>query len=121
MCGAVTYTAAGELRDVWNCHCHRCRQWSGHHVAATRANLDDVSIVGEVRWFSPGPGAEYGFCPHCGSSLFWRAESRPQYLTICAGTLQQPTGLSTTAAWWTAEHGDYHVPTEGLETHDYDG
>jgi hypothetical protein len=31
MCGAVDFTVEGELRDVVNCHCHRCRRWSGHY------------------------------------------------------------------------------------------
>ena len=122
MCGGVTYTVAGELRDVWNCHCHRCRRFTGHHMAATRAAATDVVTVGDtLAWFSPDPTVAYGFCRQCGSSLFWRAESRPEVLNLCAGTLDQPTGLHTTAAWWIAEHGDYHPSVAGLIEHEYDG
>ena len=91
-------------------------------MAATRALTADVSITSDtVSWFSPDPGVEYGFCRRCGSSLFWRAESRPEFLNLCAGSLDQPTGLHTTTAWWVAEHADYHEPAAGLIDHEYDG
>jgi hypothetical protein len=125
MCGGVTFEVRGPLRDVWNCHCSRCRNWTGHHMAGTRANTDDVHIVGAVTWFRPDGqddvGAEYGFCGRCGSSMFWRGDSRPQYITICAGTLDLPTGLRTAAAWWVAEHADYHHRVTVDEEHPHDG
>src|SRR6201999_886641 len=89
LCGAVRFTIGGEPRDVVNCHCHRCRQWTGHHMAATSARATEVSIESSddtLSWFAV-PGAEYGFCARCGSSLFWRAESSPTWLSICAGVL----------------------------------
>ena len=42
LCGAIRYTVRGELADVSNCHCERCRQFTGHHMAATSAELDDI-------------------------------------------------------------------------------
>lgn len=122
LCGTVTYAVDGEVRDVWNCHCHRCRRFTGHHMAGTRADLSAVTIVGDtLTWYAPDGSAAYGFCSACGSSMFWRCVERPLYLTICAGTLDQPTGLKTTTAWWTAEHADYHTPTPHLIEHEYDG
>ena len=123
MCGDVTFTVDGELRDVINCHCHRCRQWSGHYWAATSAPTDHVSVVdaaGSLRWYSPADGVEYGFCGHCGSSLFWRLTDRPAVVSLSAGCLEQPTGLHTTTQIWMAEHGDYHPPLPGVIGHDHD-
>ena len=37
MCGAVTYAVEGELRPVTNCHCYRCRRFTGHYLAASAA------------------------------------------------------------------------------------
>ncbi len=121
-CGAITYTVDGALRDVWNCHCHRCRRITGHHMAGTRADAAAVSITGStLRWWEPDESCGYGFCSECGSTLFYRAADRPQYLVITAGTLDQPTGLRTVAAWWMAEHGDYFPHTPDLSEHEYDG
>ncbi len=122
MCGAVDFTVEGDLRDVVNCHCHRCRRWSGHYWAATGAAPDALTFAGDdgLTWYSPSDGVEYGFCRHCGSSLFWRVASRPELVSISAGCLDQPTGLHTTHQIWMAEHGDYHPPLPGLVDHEHD-
>jgi hypothetical protein len=80
-------------------------------MAATSAGVADVAIDDpstQLTWF-PVPGAEYGFCRTCGSSLFWRAEAWPDVLSICAGTLTPPTGLRTVQAWWVSQASDYFV------------
>ena len=56
LCGGVSFQVFGDLRDVFNCHCHRCRCFTGHHVAATAANAADLKIDdddGNLRWFYP--------------------------------------------------------------------
>ena len=112
LCGSIRYVVQGDLQDVINCHCERCRQFSGHHLAATSAGRDDVSIEDAdtlLRWFFPVPEASYGFCSRCGSSLFWQSTAEPGRLSICAGTLDPPTGLVTAQAWWVSQASDYHV------------
>lgn len=123
MCGAVKLKIDGPLRDVWNCHCYRCRQFTGHHMAATRAQRKDVTFTNDkgLRFYSPEPTVEYAFCADCGSSLFWRTTALPDEMSICAGCLDQPTGLRTTAAWWMREHADYHTPQASLTEYEYDG
>lgn len=106
----------GELRMVSDCHCDPCRRFTGHHMAATAADPSAVRFVSNapLRWFRSAPEVEYGFCSECGSSLFWRTSARPELLSICAGTIDQPTGLRTTVALFTDEHGDYHQ-REGVD------
>ena len=110
LCGAITFLVTGPLRDVLNCHCHRCRRFTGHHMAATNGRVDDVEIADPealLRWYEVARAA-YGFCGRCGSSLFWRGAATPDRISISAGTLDPPTGLQTIAAWWTSEASDYH-------------
>jgi hypothetical protein len=47
-CGGVSYTVVGPLRSVWNCHCHRCRRFTGHHMAATAAAPDRVRFTSDT-------------------------------------------------------------------------
>lgn len=80
-------------------------------MAATNARADDVAITDPdayLRWYDPVPEAAYGFCGRCGSALFWRSSRAPDRISICAGTLEPPTGLRTVEAWWTSEASDYH-------------
>ncbi len=107
LCGAVRYVVAGPLRDVVACHCGQCRRTSGHHVAATSALREQVSINGEVRWYASSPGARRGFCPICGSNLFWEAADGGR-LAISAGTLDAPTGLRLRGHIFVADKGDYY-------------
>lgn len=120
LCGEVSFVVRGELRNVVNCHCERCRRFTGHHMAATAAAPDLVDITGEVRWFSPVPGVHYGFCAECGSSMFWRADAHPDSLSICAGTFEPPTHLQTTKALWLHDRSDYFEPDRNIESLEFE-
>nr|WP_268951187.1 GFA family protein [Phycicoccus flavus] len=101
-----------------NCHCERCRRVTGHFMAAGQVR-DDALVVtdpGAVAWWEAAPGVRYGFCPICGSTLFWRAGARG-LTSIAAGTLDPPTGLTTTTAWYVADASDYHRLDPGLVQH----
>jgi len=78
-------------------------------MAATSAAVDDLELVdpgGELSWFAVD-GAAYGSCRRCGSSLFWRADEEPDRWSICAGTLDPLTHLTTVEAWWVSQASDY--------------
>ena len=66
-----------------------------------RARIDDPA--GALRWYASSPGAERGFCTHCGSSLFFRSEHWPGELHIALANLEgeadsAPTEPATSAA-----------------------
>lgn len=110
LCGAVTYRVTGPLRPVIACHCQQCRKTTGHHVAATSANRDHIQIDGELQWYISSDTARRGFCPICGSNLFW--DGPGQNLSIFAGTLDQPTGLALAGHIYCADKGDYYDITD---------
>lgn len=112
LCGAVTYTATGPLRPVIGCHCTQCRKLTGHHVAATSAPRDQIEITGDLRWFQSSDRARRGFCPTCGSQLFW--DGPGDNLAMMAGTLDSPTGLRLEGHIFTDDKGDYYSVSDGL-------
>lgn len=79
-------------------------------MAAT--GCDEAALVLEsnssLSWYEPAAGVFYGFCGSCGSTLFWRADDIPEWVSIAAGSLDPPTGLTTESAWWTSTASDYH-------------
>lgn len=106
LCGAVHYSVSGDLRPVIACHCTQCRKTSGHHVAATSARRDCIEITGEVAWFASSDTARRGFCPTCGSNLFW--DGSGENLSIFAGTINGTTGLTIKGHIYCADKGDYY-------------
>ncbi|SMX31477.1 GFA family protein [Actibacterium lipolyticum] len=111
LCGAVRYQVTGPMRPVIACHCVQCRKSSGHHVAATSAPRDDVMIEGEVTWYASSDEARRGFCGTCGSQLFWDGPGKN--LSIFAGTLDNPTGLTLAGHIFCADKGDYYDIADG--------
>ena len=115
LCGAITYEIHGPLRNVIACHCTQCRKQTGHFMAATSADRNDLKLAGagHLRWYRSSAQAERGFCSNCGSILFWRAEGRAD-ISITAGTIDGPTGLITEGHIFCAVKGDYYaIPAEG--------
>ncbi len=126
LCGAVRYRIDGPLADVLNCHCERCRRTSGHHVAAARAQVEDVTVDdrrGSLTWYRPedDPSTAYVFCNLCGSSLFWQTDTRANEWSMHAGCLDDTTGLTTTANWFAHEAGSYFRLDPDLECFDGNG
>lgn len=117
-CGGVRYIVEGALRPVFYCHCEDCRRITGHHMAATSAAADDVRFESEetLTWYSAQPLVSYGFCGRCGSTLFWKSDDKPGRLSICAGTLDQPTGLTTEGVLFGDEVADYIAERPDVET-----
>jgi hypothetical protein len=126
LCGAVRYEVNGPLRDVLICHCEECRRWNGHASASTAVRKDELVLLESrgLRWIdSPrsDAGARRGFCGECGSSLFWDPPRR-ETISICAGTLDDASGLRVVSHWFVSQVGDYYeVPDDGLPHHQRSG
>ena len=110
LCGAVRFEATGALRDVVVCHCAMCRKAHGHIGAYTAASRDSLRFVESrgLKWYRSSAKAQRGFCSECGSTLFWDGTER-DVISIAAGTLDAPTGLSTTLQIHTKSAGDYYA------------
>jgi hypothetical protein len=117
LCGAVAYTADPPLRPVIVCHCTQCRKTSGHVWAATSVPLDRFHLTcsGGLRWFRSSPQAERGFCGICGASLFWKPTGEDR-ISIAAGSLDGPTGLSVEPDWFLEDAGDYYTMPQPAES-----
>lgn len=111
LCGTVTFRGRWGGDALRACHCGQCRRWSGHVWAA--AETVDLAIDGPVTWFRSSDRAERGFCPRCGSSLFWRGQGRGG-IEVAPGAVDSPTGLRLEGHIFVADKGDYYDITDGL-------
>jgi hypothetical protein len=111
LCGVVRY----EIEPggpTYNCHCSRCRKWSGSAFASSmRAPLGSLTVVaGEeaLTRYESSPGVLRCFCRHCGSSLFTERRDRGVAHIRLGGTDADPgvrpqfhAFVSSMAPWWT--------------------
>jgi hypothetical protein len=123
LCGAIRFELSPPIRDVVVCHCRQCAQWTGHVVAATAVRLENFKLsagVDVLRWYKATAHAERGFCSRCGSSLFWRPRDGSR-LSVLAGTLDPPTGLSVTAHIFVSDKSDYYQISDTAPQFDQGG
>jgi len=119
LCGAVRFEVNGALRPVMYCHCEQCRKTSGHYVAATACELDDLSFTNDagLEWYQSSPEAQRGFCKVCGSSLFWKPKNK-KTISVMAGSLSRPTGLIASSHIYMHMASDYYEVSDGLPQYD---
>lgn len=113
LCGSVRFRTPDTVKGVSVCHCGQCRKQSGHTWSSAYAREADITIEGEVRWFEASETARRGFCPVCGSFLFWRHNDEDT-LSFSLGAIDGPTGLTLQKHIFTKDKGDYYEITDGV-------
>ncbi|MBI1173026.1 GFA family protein [bacterium] len=97
---------------VTACHCTQCRKLSGHFAASF--DVDEALLHwldrSVAEFVTPG-GGERGFCPTCGSSLYFRKDG---VFSVEAGCIDNPTGGQLSRHIFAADKGDYYALTDGL-------
>ncbi len=102
-CGAIRFEVPGRRMNIGNCHCRMCQRSVGApfvtwaSVRAERLRL----IQGEPRWWRSSVAAERGFCPACGSSLFFRAAGGGATVDIVVCAFDYPEELRPAYQIWT--------------------
>lgn len=76
-------------------------------MAAAQVALDQIEISGEVKWYHVNKRSRHGFCPNCGSQLFWRNEEN-QYMSVTGGSLDDSSGLGDRGHIFVCEKGGYY-------------
>ena len=117
LCGDIGFTVDAPLQGASACHCGQCRKMSGHLWASAYAPRDSITITGPVAWFEATPNAKRGFCPRCGSFLFWTAHDETT-MSVALGALDEPTGLKIEKHIFVADKGDYYDIADGLPQRD---
>lgn len=84
-------------------------------MAASQVALEDIEIKGEPKWYFVNTRSRHGFCPNCGSQMFWRNEENP-YLSITGGSMDDSSDLPNKGHIFVAEKGDYYeLPSDEVQ------
>jgi hypothetical protein len=105
-CGAVRYECDGEPTALYVCHCTECRHQSASAFGMSLAMPPGTMRVTKgapkfwTRLANSGRRVRCAFCPDCGSRL-WHEPEAGDYLTIKAGSLDEPADISQAIHIWT--------------------
>jgi hypothetical protein len=119
LCGKVQFEIQGELRDIVNCHCSKCRKFHGNYGAYTSVKVENLKITGQksLKWYESSKdetaNVHRGFCTECGSSLFWHPKDQSN-IAIAAGSLDSPTHLKTIGHIWCSQIADFYKIEDDL-------
>ena len=91
MCGAVTWSYSGKVTRNLVCHCADCQRATSSPVTAFLGlRLDQVNWTGDIKHYESSPNTFRGFCPSCGTRLYFRSDRWPSELHVHAATLTDP-------------------------------
>ncbi|MEM6909179.1 MAG: GFA family protein [Pseudomonadota bacterium] len=107
LCGAVTITIEGALKDVDVCHCKMCARWGGAMYAGIEC--EDFSLTGEdaISVYKSSDWAERAFCSKCGSNLWYRFLPTGN-CTFTAGLFDLPSGMGIKHQIFVDEKPDWY-------------
>jgi hypothetical protein len=108
MCKAVTWTYSGEPIRNLVCYCTDCqRATSSPMTAFLGMNTEQLLWNGEIRHFESSSGTYRGFCPSCGTRLYFRSGRWPKETHVHAATLTNPGEYRPDAQVFTRSRPDW--------------
>ncbi len=118
LCGSVTYTATGEQKRFYHCHCQRCRKASGTGHASNLfidGELIFNSGASRVKTFKLPDATRFAntFCTECGSRVpVFIADM--QVVFIPAGSLDDEPTLQPQARIFSSSKAKWSCASGGL-------
>ncbi|MFZ5661616.1 MAG: GFA family protein [Pseudomonadota bacterium] len=106
LCGSITVHAPTET-EINVCHCTMCRRWSGGPLLSVHcgSNLAFSGTQTPVAYRS-SEWAERGFCPTCGTHLFYHLLPTDEY-ALPVGLFRDP-GFELTSQIFIDEKPGYY-------------
>ena len=96
-CGAIRYEIFGEPLAMNDCQCRDCQHKSGtgHGSYLTFPDRNEVKLTGKATHWNivadNGNVKTRAFCPTCGSPVYLTFAATPQFFTVHAGSLDDPS------------------------------
>ncbi len=119
LCGAVKWSSPGPVTRSLVCHCKDCQRATSSPFTAT-VGLDPAEVAwhGEVTHFESSPGTFRGFCPKCGTRLYFRSDKWPDEIHIHAATLRDGIAYTPTAQVVMRSRADWLDLLDDISAHD---
>ena len=116
-CGAVRYRALGAPLMTAICHCTMCRRAHAAPAVAWAMFTEEQVRIGEARVYPSSAEGRRGFCPHCGTQIFFRADYIPGLVDLAIGSMDKPEALPPQLHYWHSKHLAWVEFADGLPRH----
>lgn len=94
LCGGIRYEIHGEIGEIIQCHCQRCRKASGTaYTTNAPVKVSEFKIIqGEhlLKKFQSSATIQRCFCGECSSAIMSIRTETPDYYRLRIGTLDTP-------------------------------
>lgn len=98
-CGALRYHVAAGPAFASICHCRMCQRATGGPFAALlKVAAARLRWAGEPGVFASSSLAERGFCPACGTPLFYRQKGS-DWIELTSGSLPPGVAFTPVRQW----------------------
>lgn len=119
-CGQLHVEIEGEPVRVSVCHCLACQRRTGSAFGVqARWPNEGATVRGEsreyVRISDEGESRTFSFCPECGSTVFYRVESRPDLIAVSVGAFADPSFPAPWVSVWESRRHLWVGLPPGLE------
>jgi hypothetical protein len=118
LCQAVRYRIDAPIAAAIHCHCQQCRKAHGAafatYVNVRRENVVISQGAQRLSHYQSSPGVTRSFCAQCGSTLQWRSERHPNWLSVALATLDTPLPAMTWQHSHLSADAPWHTWTDGL-------
>lgn len=118
-CGAVTWSASGEILWAALCHCRDCqRAASSDYVSWFGVERNKTAWNGPRKCYSLSKGVTRSYCEECGSPLSFETKILPAETHLYAATLDEPDLYKPTAHIFWSERLPWVQVCDDLPKHE---
>jgi len=107
-CGKIRYVVKGEPLTLYICHCSQCQKQTASAFAMSLTVRSDEFEVTQgllkecCRPADSGANVFCRFCSECGTRVVHGKDTRPEYINLKPGTLDDTRWLVPVAHIWTS-------------------
>jgi hypothetical protein len=110
----------GEPVRISVCHCLACQRRTGSAFGVqARWEKERATIAGDAREYvrisDEGEARTFSFCPECGSTVFYRLESRPDLVAVPVGAFADPSFPAPWVSVWESRRHPWVGLPAGLD------
>ena len=92
LCGGIRYEVRGDIGEIIQCHCQRCRKSNGTAFATNApVKMSDFHFISGqdlLKTFQSTETTQRCFCSVCGSPIYSIKQEAPDYYRLRIGTLE---------------------------------